>query len=866
MTSTLCYLLPLLIVAIALDLFIVNGRQRLRGIKQEEASQGVKISRRELWVRAFFHPIVVVIKEWGFYISSLFQKLIREVLPAKWWLLAAGVASLSYNQYLMETRVTQGDPLPAAESWNAINKLEIINYDNVFYALPYFVIGAILCGIFAMPSAWKESFANWSSRWSENGVVNWKSQASKIVIGSAFFIYLLFRLSQHQYETIFPFIWGLSIWLLTYAIWRSDDKAKGKPTLEFHLADLFWNILLLIFGFAICSFALNDMPVNIIPDEGSFWETASALARKEIHPAFFDSGVYTFPIASSIFQSWVLKIFGINFWSWRFASVIPAVMTVIPLYLLAKFWFGRRTAVASCVMMLANPYFISFARLGYNNSQSLFPVTLCIFFFALAAHKGSYFYLWLAGLTIGLGFYTYYATWIGLVTLCLGVFYLWVRKEVTLKRSLVVLAIILLAWAIVFVPRVVYTSSGPLSEGLIYKILETNFINIFYGRAYYDDSMLSRVSALIHIGENTIFYEPVIYGELIYRGIVRTFLAMFNPFIVSEHFLNSGLSGVITPVFFLIGLAISLRAVKQLRFALPLIWFVGGMFFLSILGAFPPRHTHMVSIIPCLALIAGVGLNATVKSLTETTSTQQTRIKSFTQVTLLTAVTVVTAYFGFHRYYTRMPIDYPSLFEDIASWLAWRTEEPVEIIYLGETDIPHRVEYLINARMIPHSYKTMLISEFSAETDLAGNDPEIIFVDSPHTEEFPFQDLSSRGFGEAVSYQYKNEYIMGYAVTNAGIELNPKVGIADGFNSLINTPVRYVLATLFTLVAATVLLIIWKTVGWPRKEFLLEVGKRRSETDRSVNNDKNEKPEFDFHLRIRIPARKQNRKSDKKQP
>ena len=107
---------------------------------------------------------------------------------------------------------------------------------------------------------------------------------------------------------------------------------------------------------------------------------------------------------------------------------------------------------------------------------------------------------------------------------------------------------------------------------------------------------------------------------------------------------------------------------------------------------------------------------------------------------------------------------------------------------------------------------------------------------------------------------------MGYAVTNAGIELNPKVGIADGFNSLINTPVRYVLATLFTLVAATVLLIIWKTVGWPRKEFLLEIGKRRSETDRSVNNDKNEKPEFDFHLRIRIPPRKQNSQSDKKHP
>ena len=267
-----------------------------------------------------------------------------------------------------------------------------------------------------------------------------------------------------------------------------------------------------------------------------------------------------------------------------------------------------------------------------------------------------------------------------------------------------------------------------------------------------------------------------------------------------------------------------------------------------------------------LALIAGVGLNATVKSLTETTSSQQTSIRSFTQTILLMAVTVASAYFGFHRYYTRMPVDYPSLFEDIASWLAWRTEEPLEVIYLGETDIPHRVEYLINARMIPHTYKTMLISDFSAQTDLDGNDPVLIFVDSPHSEEFPLQDLSSRGFGKVTSYQYKNEYIMGYAVTNTGIDLNPKVGIADGLNSLIDTPVRYVLAALFILLIVTGLLITWKMIGWPQREFLLEIGQRRPETEQSADSDKNEKPEFDFHLRIRIPPRNQNSQSDKKQP
>jgi 4-amino-4-deoxy-L-arabinose transferase-like glycosyltransferase len=98
--------------------------------------------------------------------------------------------------------------------------------------------------------------------------------------------------------------------------------------------------------------------------------------------------------------------------------VIAGVFVVIPLYLLAKEWFGRVVAIVACVLMIANPYFISFSRLGYNNSQSLFPITLSIYFFALAARKGSYFYLWWSGLVAGFGFYTYSATLIVPIILC----------------------------------------------------------------------------------------------------------------------------------------------------------------------------------------------------------------------------------------------------------------------------------------------------------------------------------------------------------------------------------------------------------------------------------------------------------------
>jgi 4-amino-4-deoxy-L-arabinose transferase-like glycosyltransferase len=120
-------------------------------------------------------------------------------------------------------------------------------------------------------------------------------------------------------------------------------------------------------GIAMGAYALHDIPSVMVQDEGAFWENARAIALKQFQPVFFDSGVYTFPVASTILQGWLMRLFGVTVWGWRFASVLMGVAAVIPLYLLGKEWLGRRVAIVTCILMLANPYFLSFARLGYNN-------------------------------------------------------------------------------------------------------------------------------------------------------------------------------------------------------------------------------------------------------------------------------------------------------------------------------------------------------------------------------------------------------------------------------------------------------------------------------------------------------------------
>jgi hypothetical protein len=365
----------------------------------------------------------------------VFRERVQSILPLRGIILVVGIASIGYGQSLMEQRYGGGVPLPQAEMWNAIYRLQIVNFDFVLHALPYLFGGAFLCALTVLPRAWTAPFANWGSNLPSGEEVQWRNQVRRVLIGGALFVLLLIQLARHRYAWIYPILWLVSIYAFTHITWRWDRNAQKDLSPGFTALDIFWMAILLILGFGINTFALQDIPTIMIADEGSFWETARAIAIKDLHPAFFDSGVYTFPVASSIYQGWILRIFGLNIWAWRFSSVIAGVITVIPLYLLGREWFGRHAAIAAAVMMVSNPYFIAFARLGYNNSQSLFPVTLCIYFFALAARKGSVFYLWLAGLFAGIGFYTYFAAWIGLVVLCLGILYLLIMKQVNWRQA-----------------------------------------------------------------------------------------------------------------------------------------------------------------------------------------------------------------------------------------------------------------------------------------------------------------------------------------------------------------------------------------------------------------------------------------------
>jgi 4-amino-4-deoxy-L-arabinose transferase-like glycosyltransferase len=638
---------------------------------------------------------------------------------------------------------------------------------NFGRAIPYLLGGGLLCAFAFLPE-WNKGGETQKETNTETKI-NWPYLLPRLGASILMFTYLIYQLGRHGYSPFLPWIWGFTLALLTYLFYKHEKDNGIDLNLKISRSDVLWMAGLFMVGLVIGSFALSDIPKIMIPDEGSFWEAGRAIATGEFKPVFFDFGVYTFPVTSSIFQGWAMRLFGVNLWGWRFASVLAGTLTVFPLYLLAREWFDRRVALMAPLFMLSSSYYLSFARMGYNNSQALFPVVLSLYFWSLGHKRNSKLYYWLAGLSAGLGFYTYPAAWLGLVAIVMMMAIMIAIRRMQIRAVLVASFVFLIAIAITAGPRLIYGASSQNAEPLYYKLAETSLISSFYGSAYYGPAELYPNGNAYLLGENQIFYAPQVYAELLTRGIVRTLAALFDPFIVTEHFIITNLTGGFLPAIGLtLGLALSLRTFKQTRSILLLSWLGTGLFFLSTIAAFPPRHTHLVAVIPAFALLSAVGFAASADTLASAVYERWTAsLIDWGQKGILVLVSAVLVFYGVREYFIVMPTRNPPLFEDIVSWVAWRTDEPHNLFYIDSTEkTPHRVEYHVNTRLVPHTYDSLIAYNFDWQ-----NLPEdsIVFVEPD--EDIPAPPAS---FNNYASYANPEGQIIGYAWANSNVNLHPK--------------------------------------------------------------------------------------------
>jgi 4-amino-4-deoxy-L-arabinose transferase and related glycosyltransferases of PMT family len=601
---------------------------------------------------------------------------------------------------------------PLASAWQELFRIDLAFPDNLLMALGCVGLGCLALWkslAYLRPPAAQALPELQETSWP------WKST----LIGALAWLLSLGVLLAYGYRLWLSLLLCGAIACVWWACWRYDRRRKVPFGGLFQAIDLLWMSCLMLIGLAIACYRLTSLPGSIIPDEWNFWQLAHALTTGEYRIEPFDFGVFSYPMLSSIYQSWFLKLFGPSLWSWRFSSVIASLLAIPPSYLLALYFFQRRIALASGLILISMPLFLSFARLGYNNAQTLAPVVGTLYLLAIGQERRSAVLLLGAGIVAGLGFYTYTAARLGLLVGLVWLGCLWFQKgedRAWLKRAAFGY---LCGWMLVALPHLLYglTVDSQLHS---YKLWESFFANSFYASNFFSEQELYRDFPPLQFGEQTLFVRADLYARLLGRGLFRSLLAFQHPRMLDSHFLVGSLPGPLLALPFLYGCLVLLRNWRLKGAKLFVLWIMLGTLLLSVIDTYPPRPTHLVAITPALAIVSALGLVQLCRLLSQLFEPAWRRRA---EVGLLFSSLCAAVSAGALAYLVVMPRHTSATLEDLMTVHILNLKAPERVLFVT-SDVEQRYFEPLAAREIPNKATTLTVLLGSIDEEITQIKPD----------------------------------------------------------------------------------------------------------------------------------------------
>lgn len=492
----------------------------------------------------------------------------------------------------------------------------------------------------------------------------------------------------------------LPLWLIALGVslmyWWQVDHARGVSVLSTSFKRSTWLVgPALILAFGVGLYRLTNVPNSIWGDEGAFWTLARDLAQgARVNP--FGLGVYNaFPVTSSLYQGLFIRLFGPTLWSWRLSSVVIGTGSLLPLFFLTRKLLGERVAWSATALMVAMPYFLAYERMGYNNIQTLLPVTLGLWFLVEAVSHRSCLLSCLAGIAFGIASLSYMAGHIGLVLAGLAWVFLYVKRKPLRGLLLKLVPSAMMGWFFAAGPFILGSMLGGQPFGA--KVAESFFGSAFYGQAVFSLEEITRSHPLRQLGQHQAFFEPRIYALLVARGLIRTGVSFLRDEVARYHYLVGPLAGPL-PVFFLAGFGWMLGQWRRFSATIWTMWILACATLLSALNTFPPRAAHMVPIIPALAVVTAVGIWLLVDLIQHLLEGVNVRWVGFALVTIIFIS-------GLRNYFIVMPQRYVPNLENVMFWRAREMEGGSNLVFVidelysldfsvwGIDEFPLKVDY-----------------------------------------------------------------------------------------------------------------------------------------------------------------------------
>ena len=173
-----------------------------------------------------------------------------------------------------------------------------------------------------------------------------------------------------------------------------------------------------VIALALILYSLNTNAwwLSAIGDEYSFFVQARVILQEQnlsrISEQLFNGQVVngTHPYFSSLIQAFFMSLFGINGFAWRFSNAFLCAAAVAFFHWFFTLLVPERAALIASFFLAASHFMMSFGKIGYNNLQSLFGMSLVLATAAWAIRTKRPIAFTLLGAALGLCFYLYPAS------------------------------------------------------------------------------------------------------------------------------------------------------------------------------------------------------------------------------------------------------------------------------------------------------------------------------------------------------------------------------------------------------------------------------------------------------------------------
>lgn len=239
---------------------------------------------------------------------------------------------------------------------------------------------------------------------------------------------------------------------------------RSSPNRRLLALEILGVVLLIALAVFLRVYQLRQMPPGVFVDETN--AALDAIRLMEGRPdSPFGTGWFETPTLYAFYLVGLFKLLGTSFLALKAASLIPAILTVVVMYPLARLMFGIPTAFAATFILATSRWHITMSRWGWNEVAPLLFMIVALYFLQRAVRDRRASDFALGGLFLGLGHYTYLASRLVVVTVLLYLLYRLIFERGFLKRNWRGLTVFLLLYLVAFAPLVVTYVQNPFTFG-----------------------------------------------------------------------------------------------------------------------------------------------------------------------------------------------------------------------------------------------------------------------------------------------------------------------------------------------------------------------------------------------------------------